>query len=42
MGGLRGELGAVTAKEEEGTRLFSHQDGADLTTYNTHTLKSIF
>ena len=42
MGGLRGELGAVTAKEEEGTRSFSHQDGADLTTYNMHTLKSIF
>ena len=42
MGGLRGELGAVTVKEEEGMRSFSHQDGANLTLYNTRTLKSVF
>lgn len=42
IGGLRGELGAVTAKEEEGTRSFSRQDDADLTAHNMHALKSIF
>lgn len=42
MGGLRGELGAVTAREEEGTRSFSHQGDAHLTMYNTRALKSMF
>lgn len=42
MGGLRGELGAVTAREEEGMRPFSHQDGTNLTPYNTRTHSSHF